>query len=555
MELAIASGVAALGYGITKMFPKTDASGEGKSAVYEKPDWAAFERPEEGRDLDRDETASDDDFDDEDPSLDGYTSFQNRLPPIDPKYKPGKVQAYNDDTDGLPDGTLGVSRMNLPFYRESNRAQSTEVMDRKRDLFTGGTRDAWKPKSEVSSLFEPQMGISHVYGAPVQTEASMQSIQERPTTLYRNGERLVEPQNIGPGLGIGPDVPASYGFHDPTRVLPFNPGVDRIELPGRSNLGKHYTAGDRPLLGQTTKTKRELSTQAGRVGGASFPTPVANAKTPTRVGYDKVNVRTGEIPMNRVGGAGQEGNRQGYVDPGDYTKETTTVRAGEIPLARVGIAGHGASMRGGYEQDQTYTKETTTMRTGGIPEGRVGGAAQHGTPGHAKERGQETMETHRLRTAEIPLERVGIASKADGGQGAFVKEKDYTRQPGRGRNVEVPRTDVGGASRDGVGEYTNRTVMVPHTQRGTEHRGVNPAKGSHLHNPEQVGAPRLRDHKSIEYTPGPQLPVAIPTKGSGGQVHVKQGYEQREHQFSNASDQLRDNPFAVRPLHQVKSGC
>lgn len=556
MELAIASGVAALGYGITKMFPKTESSTtrtEGDDLEHPSQDWAAFEEPADVEELDPGSDREEDGLED-DPRLDGYTEFQNRLPPIDPAYRPGQVLPHNGDIEGLPDGALGVPRERLPFFRESNRAQSTDVMDRKRDLFTGGTRDAWRSKQEAGALFQPQKGITNIHGAPVQTEEMMRSLQDRPVSMYRNSELLFDPERVGPGLGLGPDVPASYGFHDPTRVLPFNPGEDRIELPGRSNLGKLTTAGERPLLGQTTKEKRRLSTQDGRVGGAAFPTPIANAKPPTRVGQDKTNIRTGEIPMNRVGVMGHVGNSQGaYQKTGDYTKDTSTMRMGEIPLTRVGGAGHGASTQGGYVQDRDYTKHTTSMRMGEIQEGRVGGASHAGTQGHVNERGQETMETTRLRTAETPLNRVGIAGQGEKATGAYLQERNHTKQPGRKRNVEVPLTEVGGAAREGVGEYTDRTYLVPHTQRGTEHRGVNPAKGVQVHDPNNIGKTRLRDHDTREYTPGPQLPAAIPTKGSSGEFHIKQGYDQPTHDFSKASDQLKKNPFAITPLHQIQN--
>lgn len=545
MEIAIASGVAALGYGITQMFRKTDD---------DALDVRAF--PEDARVPNED---LDDNIDPEVP-LDGYDEFQSHMPKTDPKHRPDRVYAINEDLpDNLVHPTETVRREALPHYREKTRGYSSSVADQRRNLFTGSDQVAWAPKREVSTLQEPVAGITHVYGAPVQTEEQLRSIQDRgPLSMRKEDELPFDPQRVGRGLGVGPDVPAAHGFHDPTRVLPYNPGQHRRELEGQVIMGKYVHAGHRPLHPPIEHRKRTPADAPGRVGNASLPEPLADPDAPSYLGQEKASLRMKGTPMDHVGIAGHGAQtRGGHEDTGTYSKETVHTRMGGMPSTHVGIVGRGegSSGQGAYMQPTQRTRDSIKVRMGEEAQTFVGGATRATADGHVDQRGISTLDSVRLRMGSAPSTHVGGATDASRSVGGYVTPNDYTREPNRRKLTDVPHGEIGGATRAGVGGYTNGHYLVPHTQRETRTRGPNPAGGSKQFYPDKNGQTRLKDHDTIAYTPGPQLPVEAPNTDTQGQVQARPEYEKPILELDRAAKQLESNPFSVRPLFEVRLDC
>jgi hypothetical protein len=65
--------------------------------------------------------------------------------------------------------------------------------------------------------------------------------------FIRNDLAPCEQEQVGPGLDIGADIPASGGFHDLTRVLPNNVSDYKAnQLQGRVKAGKFQLGGEEP---------------------------------------------------------------------------------------------------------------------------------------------------------------------------------------------------------------------------------------------------------------------------------------------------------------------
>lgn len=69
----------------------------------------------------------------------------------------------------------------------------------------------------------------HTYGQPVYNTTSRENVSNTMKNLSPNPWT-----RVGPGLGVGPDVPAAGGFHQYIREIPVNPNEERLtQLPGR----------------------------------------------------------------------------------------------------------------------------------------------------------------------------------------------------------------------------------------------------------------------------------------------------------------------------------
>jgi len=131
------------------------------------------------------------------------------------------------------------------------------------------------PKNEVRSLQVPtQTNTRSPYGQPVYNLYDRQNI-----TNKMNNFPPVERHNVGPGLGVGPDVAAAGGFQQFFRVLPNNINEERLTmLPGAEGPpnpvvknGGAGGMGDVTHLAKSTKTwHRDPSNNSGQGQGGAL---------------------------------------------------------------------------------------------------------------------------------------------------------------------------------------------------------------------------------------------------------------------------------------------
>ena len=119
-----------------------------------------------------------------------------------------------------------------------------------------------------------------------QQRSSGQEVLNMRNRMYDTGRMNnlspIEKQMVGPGLGVGADVPAYGGYQQMLRVNPINVGEYRLTtLPGRSGPAADVTGGRGAVVGELTHNKPEttaylpsrLPAMPGRAQGMSGLTP------------------------------------------------------------------------------------------------------------------------------------------------------------------------------------------------------------------------------------------------------------------------------------------
>jgi hypothetical protein len=104
------------------------------------------------------------------------------------------------------------------------------------------------PKNEISSL-QNSNTVQYPFGQPVYDFTNRQNISNK-----MNNTPPVTRQNIGPGLGVGPDVASAGGFQQLFRILPNNVNDERlIALKGTSGgPANPVVKGGNPIQGDVT---------------------------------------------------------------------------------------------------------------------------------------------------------------------------------------------------------------------------------------------------------------------------------------------------------------
>ena len=119
-----------------------------------------------------------------------------------------------------------------------------------------------------------------------QQKSSGQEILEMRDRMFDTGRMNnlapIEKQQVGPGLGVGSEIPSFGGYQQLFRVNPVNVGEYKLTtLPGRTGPGGDITGGRRGLVGQLGNNRPEktaflperLPTVPGRAQGMSGVTP------------------------------------------------------------------------------------------------------------------------------------------------------------------------------------------------------------------------------------------------------------------------------------------
>ena len=131
----------------------------------------------------------------------------------------------------------------------ANRTAITNTLTGGHDPDHGSTGIGINPNMKME---QPSFGdvafMKHVNGEPVR------DFRNRPYVSGKmNNLSPVEQQLVGPGLGVGADVPAYGGYQQLFRVNPNNVGAYRLTtLPGRSGPAVDVTGGRRAQIGQLT---------------------------------------------------------------------------------------------------------------------------------------------------------------------------------------------------------------------------------------------------------------------------------------------------------------
>lgn len=246
----------------------------------------------------------------------------------------------------------------------------------------------------------------------------------------------VEKQLVGPGLGVGADVPAIGGFQQLFRVMPTNVGEYKLtQLPGRINHGADTMGGRRGVVGEVAKNRPERSTDLyerlpvarGRAQGMSAITPrQEHEKTKRTTNRSETGMRADGLelaPAKRFTSAmtiAQEPTRnKADLNDGMYY---------HMDNPQPGIHSfHGAYVNSAAVQASGNREDNATlMQYGFRPEDRRGQANRMGNPGRMNVRESPLKQGGQLTAVRMDQTRVdGRVNPMNGAWMQQYKNVDY----------------------------------------------------------------------------------------------------------------------------------
>lgn len=182
----------------------------------------------------------------------------------------GNYSNFVDDSDmtyGIVDPNKLTHNNMIPGYSSGTgkgygpdsdaTKKFNDYKQRKVELFSGSTKSVdYRPKTERRPLFNPQVGLTWIYGTPNFTDY-MES-RYIPSKERRN-ELVHQPVRITPGLNLGYNEISKEGFNDTFRVLPKT--VDELRAANNPKISyeakiNHGKKGDRrPIIANMAKHK------------------------------------------------------------------------------------------------------------------------------------------------------------------------------------------------------------------------------------------------------------------------------------------------------------
>lgn len=244
----------------------------------------------------------------------------------------------------------------------------------------------------------------------------------------------VEKQMVGPGLGVGPDVPAIGGFQQLYRVMPTNVSEYKLtQLPGRVNHGADITGGSRGLVGDVAKNRPErsvalpLNTVGGRAQGMSAITPrQEHERTKRTTNRSETGLRTDGLenaPAKRFTSA--------MTIAQEPTRNKSDLNDGmfyHMDNPQPGIHSfHGAYVNSAAVQASATNRDNQTLAQYGFrPEDKRGNINRMGNPGRMNVRENALKQGGQLTSVRMDSSRVdGRVNPMNGAWMQHYKNADY----------------------------------------------------------------------------------------------------------------------------------
>ena len=212
---------------------------------------------------------------------------------------------------------------------------SADYFDLKNTTPDFGRRiDDWRlrPKEAVPNLQDITPTNSRMpYGQPVYDLYNRQYI----TNKQNNIAPVEQPMNVGPGLGVGPNVPAAGGFQDYFRALPINVNEEKLTtLEGRAGPRNPFVkSGGAAYIGDITheaaQSKTAFRNPGAYGGGGAQSALVAPEGRPNYLKTKKQTIRgeTGLRTDTLSDGPPQYNVSQPYAAAKDSYTDTALTRS------------------------------------------------------------------------------------------------------------------------------------------------------------------------------------------------------------------------------------
>ena len=136
-------------------------------------------------------------------------------------------QQFNDVSKG---GQQGVKQVYgekpfhnnmVPFFGGTMKQNvDPSVNETKLNMYTGQWDYSRKQKQEIAPMFVPEKNIKNVYGDKQFLQKMDENLDRYIPSLLRTNEAPTEKVYVTPGLNLGYNEVATFGFQDPVRALP-----------------------------------------------------------------------------------------------------------------------------------------------------------------------------------------------------------------------------------------------------------------------------------------------------------------------------------------------
>jgi hypothetical protein len=262
-------------------------------------------------------------------------------------------EQFNDVSKG---GLQGVKQVydKKPFHNNmvpffgGTMKQNVDPLanETKLNMYTGQWDYSKKQKKEIAPMFTPEKNIKNVYGDQQFLQKMDENIDRYIPSLLRTNEAPTEKVYVTPGLNLGYNEVAEFGFQDPVRALPKTTNELRAKNKPKLTYDRPVVSGkaitqngtNRPnqnknlpeLVVYNEKGERNFGAKAVVLGEASRPTYLLGRaiKSFSRyfVGAAKA---TNEIKHKSTAGysnnAKRKNHEQKYIAPA-----TTTVKKNRV---------------------------------------------------------------------------------------------------------------------------------------------------------------------------------------------------------------------------------
>lgn len=443
----------------------------------------------------------------------------------------------------------------VPFFRSAKSQNTNDAVKQTRlETFTGANAldgsatGTWRPKQEVEAMFPPSAGAVPVTsGGSAGNQLNRGGETERYETSVMQNNVMPAPQvRVGRGVGVGPDVAATDGFHPMYRTMLKNVGeYKKNNLPGRVNHGG-------AAVSKTASQAKQPQVAVNRNPGGTVLDLENRPLLPTLAAVTAPAERPGQAPLRRpllatearsgnpaLGAAGLVERvtgeaRLGYECGADHPDRNRSLPPLNVAVAAAGVGGYTAFS----VDDARLSSQQREMTTydGGFA---VGPSARQASPGFLLPPTQRDMTG-----ASGYMGALGGGAAA---LGSAVHRQDEARHTLRetsdaGGAVLNPIAAVKGGTLDNVWRY-NRLDR----QAKRRHREHTPLPSRiNVVDPEARGRTSLRpDQFQARQQFIPVLPSTYQDRpGSRTAPSNKLPAENPRLDLSLAVDQLRDNPYA-----------
>jgi len=285
-----------------------------------------------------------------------------------------KFTKENDMTYGIVGGENFMHNNMVPYFKRGlgkgygpgsvMQKKLNSIHQRKLDTFSGSVKNIeYRPKTERRPLFNPHVGLTHIYGMPNFTDYfETRYIPGR----ERRNEKPFQEVRITPGLNLGYNEISKEGFHNTWRALPKTVDELRVANNPKISYGKPVIHGmkgtRRPISVPVHKRRpvrfreydpRDLQTQKG---GSYYKAPAI---------YGNFNApHTNRQQTSKAwGGPAKFVNEAVHLPQSMYKRVKISHKENfAAPMPR-NITGVDRSKNTSYTADTYYAKPTERMTT------------------------------------------------------------------------------------------------------------------------------------------------------------------------------------------------